>query len=168
MAGCDDLEARILDRVAGTLPAEESAALQAHLDGCPRCRAWAASCQEAVQLATLPEPSEAEVRLFAQLPGRARAAFRGRAQRPAWGRPFALGALGMAALAAVLVVGGPRWRAGGAGSPLAAALEEQEPSELETWALSDPLEDPDEQVADDASVEPEDVADLDLDTETLE
>jgi anti-sigma factor RsiW len=168
MSACEELEARILDRVAGALPPEESAALQAHLDGCPKCRAWAAACREAVELAALPEPSEAEVRLFAQLPGRAGAAFRERARRPSWARPVALGVLGAAALAAVLVVGGPRWRSRGGPSPPAAALEAQEPSELETWALSDPLEDPEEQVLDDASVEPDDFADLDLDTETME
>jgi anti-sigma factor RsiW len=167
MAGCDELEAKILDRAAGALPPEESAQLQAHLDACPRCRSWAASCLEAVELATLPEPSEEELRLFAQLPGRARAAFRERAQRPVWGRPLAVGLLGAAALAAVLVTAGPRWRRHGPAAPAASALEaQQEPTELEAWALSDPLEESDEQVMDDASVEPDDMTDLDLDTET--
>ncbi|HYV49850.1 MAG TPA: zf-HC2 domain-containing protein [Myxococcaceae bacterium] len=172
MAGCEELESKILDQVAGALPEEESAAVQAHLAGCPRCQAWAASCREAVQLAALPEPSEVEQRLFAQLPGRARAAFRERAQRPAWGRSVAVGLLSAAALAAVLVAAGPRWRGHRAGPSLAAAaMVEQDPgpSELETWALSDPLEDPDEQVmVDDGSVDTDDVTDLDLDTESME
>lgn len=168
MAGCEALEAKILDRAAGALPPEESAALKAHLDGCPRCRAWAASCEEAVRLSTLPEPSEAELRLFSQLPGRARAVFRERVNRPGWGRPLAIWLLGAAAVAAVMVVAAPRWRGHRASSPAAVAPADQEPTELETWALSDPLEDPDEQVVDDGSVEPDDGTDLDLDTETME
>src|SRR5262245_46009349 len=104
MAACDELEGMILDRAAGALGPDESAALDAHLGGCPRCRAWLSSCEEAVRLASLPPPSEVELRMFAQLPARTRSAFRQRAQGSAWGRPLMGLALAAAAAAATAVV----------------------------------------------------------------
>src|SRR5262249_13724403 len=106
------LESLILDRATGALSKEEDAALQAHLDGCPACRAWLASCEEAVQLARLPEPAEAEARIFAHLPVRTAVAFRERrSNRGSWGRPMLSAAFGAAVVAAVMLVGGPRWGA---------------------------------------------------------
>ncbi|HVE82515.1 MAG TPA: zf-HC2 domain-containing protein [Myxococcales bacterium] len=135
-AACVELESLILDWAAGTLASSEAAALQAHLDGCGRCRAWASVCQEAVQLAALPPQSEAELRVLAQLPARARAAFRERRRRSRWGRPLLAASLGAAAVSAALLVAAPRWRA--ASVPPAPEGEE---SELVAWALSDPLDD---------------------------
>jgi len=72
-------------------------------------------------------------------------------------------------VAAVMVVAAPRLRGRRGPSPLAAALVAQpEPTELETWALSDPLEDQEEQAVEDGSVEQDDGTDLDLDSESME
>jgi len=134
MATCEELESQILDRVVGTLPEAEVGGLEAHLDGCPRCRSWRASCEEAVRLAALPAPSEAERRTFAHLPSRARAAFRERASGSSRGR-WLVAAAGAATLAALLLTPHP------AGRGQAPADEEASAEELVTWALSDPLED---------------------------
>ncbi|HEY8206673.1 MAG TPA: zf-HC2 domain-containing protein [Myxococcaceae bacterium] len=170
MAGCEAWERAILDRVAGALPDGEAEALQAHLDGCEHCRAQLASGEEAVKLAALPAPSEAELRLFDQLPGRARAAFRERSQRAPWGRPW-VALLSAAAVAGLVMVVGGRHGA----APAEPARVEVESSELVTWALSDPLEDQDELAlagaaddVDDGLVETGDIPDLDLDSETME
>lgn len=179
MASCEELESAILDRAAGTLPPAEVVTLQAHLDGCPRCRAWASSCEEAVRLVALPEPSEAELRVFAHLPARVRAEFRDRPRRSAWGRALVTTALGGAALAAVLLVVAPLWgaRPGGKGPgfapPFAATEEEQDASELVAWALSDPLEDQGlagfaDEGLEDESVESSEASELDLEWEQTE
>ena len=144
MATCDELESQILDRVAGTLPEAKAGALEAHLEGCPRCRSWRASCEEAVRLCALPPPPEAELRTFAHLPSRARAAFRERAPGFPRGRWLAAAA-GVASLAALLLVVTPGWRArlhpGSQGQALASEGAGAGAEELVTWALSDPLED---------------------------
>jgi len=178
MATCDQMESAILDRAAGTLPPDEAAAVQAHLEGCPRCRSWLASCEEAVRLAALPEPSEAELRILAHLPSRARAAFRERTQRSPWGRALVAFTLGAAALAAVLLVVTPLRgdRGHRPAAPFAAAVEDQDASELVAWALSDPLEGQgldefaDEAVegVDDEAVDPGDGSELDLEWEQTE
>lgn len=157
MAACEELESIILDRAAGTLSPAEAEALEAHLAGCSGCRAWADSCEEAVRLAALPEASEAERQLLTHLPARARAAFRERSRRAPLGKPLIAGVLGAAAVVAALVLA-PRVapvepRAG-------MAVEDVDSSELEAWALSDPLEDQDEAVEDD-SIDPGDSPELD-------
>jgi anti-sigma factor RsiW len=171
MASCDELESAILDRVAGTLAPAEAAALQVHLDGCPRCRAWQSSCVEAVRLASLPEPSEAELKIFAHLPARARAEFRERSRSSRWGRVLIATALGGAALASLLLVVTPRMGSGR--DTLFAAAEEPDESELVAWALSDPLEDQEltafaDEGLDDESVEPGEASELDLEWEQTE
>ncbi len=146
MATCDELESQILDRVAGTLPEAKAGELEAHLEGCPHCRSWKASCEEAVRLCALPASPEAELRAFAHLPSRARAAFRERTRESHRGRWLAVTA-GVAALAALLLVVTPGWRARlhpeSEGQALVTEGEGEGTGaeELVTWALSDPLED---------------------------
>jgi anti-sigma factor RsiW len=43
---CPDREYQLVDMIDGSLPPDEARQLQAHLDGCPRCRDWLAGYRE--------------------------------------------------------------------------------------------------------------------------
>jgi hypothetical protein len=61
---CEDVTARMLELLYGELPAGDRATLQAHVDGCPRCKAELAAFTETRALArqVLDEPPPARVR----------------------------------------------------------------------------------------------------------
>jgi anti-sigma factor RsiW len=57
---CTDFEGLLLDRAGGDLAQADEARLAAHLAGCPACRAEGEALGEALAMATLPPPGEAE------------------------------------------------------------------------------------------------------------
>jgi anti-sigma factor RsiW len=58
-APCPDREYSLIEMIDGRLPPDESRQLQAHLDGCARCRAWKAAYRavDAGLEAALPRPA---------------------------------------------------------------------------------------------------------------
>ncbi len=97
---CKDLEVLLSLRAAGALEPDEAARVEAHLQGCAACRAEAAASRDALRLATLPPPSDAERRAVATLAKDALGELRrGEARAESWKRAGAA----FAAAAAVLV-----------------------------------------------------------------
>lgn len=68
MKPCEEYEVLVSLRAAGALEPADAARLDAHLERCPACRAEAAAAAEALALAALPPPSEAERRALRDLP----------------------------------------------------------------------------------------------------
>lgn len=73
---CHELDLELSLRATGALEPGESARVEAHLAGCPACRAEAAQVEELLGLARLPPPSAQERRLLLDLPRHAVAAAR--------------------------------------------------------------------------------------------
>jgi anti-sigma factor RsiW len=100
---CEDFEVLVSLRAAGALDPDDAARLEAHLEACPSCRADAAAAAEALALAALPPPSDAERRALRDLPARALDALhRSERRRGVGKRIFAGIAAAAAAVALVL------------------------------------------------------------------
>jgi anti-sigma factor RsiW len=100
---CQDLEVLLSLRAAGALEPGEAARVEAHLAGCAACRADLAAAEEALRLATLPPPSEAERHATDGLARDALAKLRrGEARAASW-KPAVAGFAAAAALALALV-----------------------------------------------------------------
>jgi predicted anti-sigma-YlaC factor YlaD len=141
MSTCAELESKILDRVAGAAAPGDAALLDAHLAGCPECRTWLSSCEEAVALAALPPLTDREERMLEALPGQARLAFRAQRRRARIRWAAAGVALAAAASVAVAVVVPGIGPVRGGGDGRVAAVDEGIPAaDLSAWALADPLE----------------------------
>lgn len=139
MSTCDELESKILDRVGGAASPEDDDLVNAHLAGCPDCRTWLSSCEEAVSLAALPSLTAGDERVLDELPDRARAAFRARRRRSRIRWAAAGVALAAASVAVAVVV--PGTLPGRSGARGAAAMVDGIPAaDLSAWALADPLE----------------------------
>jgi anti-sigma factor RsiW len=100
---CEDLALLLSLRAAGALDPAEAARVEAHLEGCPSCRAEAAEAAEALALAALPPPSEAERRAVRDLPARALEALHRSERRRGLGKRIAAG-IAVAAAAVALVL----------------------------------------------------------------
>ncbi len=103
MKTCEDLALLLSLRAAGALDPAEAARVEAHLEGCPSCRAEAAEAAEALALAALPPPSEAERRAVRDLPARALEALHRSERRRGLGKRIAAG-IAVAAAAVALVL----------------------------------------------------------------
>jgi Putative zinc-finger len=83
MSACATFESLLLEQAADALAGAEAARLEAHLSVCAGCRAEAAALAEALDLARLPPPDQAEWRaldgLSTELMRRSRSATRRRA-----------------------------------------------------------------------------------------
>ncbi len=105
MKPCPEYQPLLLDRAAGVLPPEAEARLGGHLETCLACRAEAKALAEALSLAGLPPPSEAERRALDGLAGETVRAFRrDRSRRTLWRGGGAGRAIAAAAAAVVLVL----------------------------------------------------------------
>lgn len=107
---CHELEPELSLRAAGALEPAEAARVEAHLAGCPACRAEVARTEELLGLARLPPPSAQERRLILDLPRHAVAAARAGQEKVLrvprgvrTGRRLATGFLVAAALIALAV-----------------------------------------------------------------
>jgi anti-sigma factor RsiW len=147
MAACQDQEERLSLWAAGALEPGEEAQVRAHLEACPACQREAEATRELLGQVAPPPHSLREQAVLAALPRTAVAAWREEQGREAV-RMRATGALLAAAAAVLLVLGAVTdWRAApppvehtAPEVPLLALEEEEEPaSELEQWALADPL-----------------------------
>jgi hypothetical protein len=102
-SACRAIEPLLAEQAAGALGPDDAARVEAHLAGCASCRAEAVAYAEAIGLARLPAPSDAERRAAADLPARALAALkRADRRRTAW-KPFAAGVAAAAAAFAFLL-----------------------------------------------------------------
>jgi anti-sigma factor RsiW len=100
---CRDFDLLLPLHAAGALDAAEAARVEAHLASCAICRAEAAADAEALALAKLPPPSEAERRALADVPRRALAELhRSDRRRSGWKRAAVAIAVAAAVLLAVL------------------------------------------------------------------
>jgi anti-sigma factor RsiW len=140
-SACAASEALLAERASGPLEAAETAALDSHLQGCPRCRAAAERYDTLFSLLSLPPPTLKEEAAMRELPVRALLAYRLKEQR--FRRVPALSAVGLLAAAAVLVL---LWRVP-APTPMAAgvaaASEAAQPLAMEwtdgpTWEMDEP------------------------------
>ncbi len=105
MKPCSEIQPLLLDRAAGALPPETETRLTGHLETCLACRAEAKALDEALSLAGLPPPSEAERQVLDGLAGETLRAFRkDRARRTLWRGVGAGMAIAAAAAAVVLVL----------------------------------------------------------------
>jgi anti-sigma factor RsiW len=144
MAACQEQEERLTLWATGALEPEEEARLRTHLEACPACLREAEATRELLGQVALPPPTSREQAVLAALPRTAVAAWRLEQGRQA-ARMQATSALLAAAAAVLLVLGAVTdWRTAAPqphAAPEALALEEEEalPSELEQWALADPL-----------------------------
>jgi anti-sigma factor RsiW len=100
---CRDFDVLLSLRAAGALDAAEAARLEAHLAGCPACRAGADDLAAALDLAKLPPVSDAERRAFDALPARTLAALRREARVRSIAKRVAAGLVAAAAAAAVVL-----------------------------------------------------------------
>jgi anti-sigma factor RsiW len=99
---CAASEALLAERASGPLEAAETAALDSHLQGCPRCRAAAERYDTLFSLLSLPPPTLKEEAAMRDLPGRTLLAWRLREER--WRRLPTVAAAGLLAAAAVVFV----------------------------------------------------------------
>jgi predicted anti-sigma-YlaC factor YlaD len=143
MSACRDQEELLTLHAAGALEPEDEARVRAHLESCAACRAEAEAQREVLGLAALPPPTVREQALLAALPRTTADAWLSTQLRQA-ARMRNAGAL-MAAAAVVLLALGPMVQrrvaplAPPAELELSASPDEETPTELEQWALSDPL-----------------------------
>lgn len=141
MSACVELEPLLMERASGPLDPEDEARVQAHLGGCAGCQQ---AFREALSLfgaAALPPPSANEQAVLHDLPQRTREALRRAEWRSRWLRRSSAAML--AAAAAILVALAPGGSRRGAQHPANAVLSQQTggESDLESWAMSDPLGD---------------------------
>jgi anti-sigma factor RsiW len=139
-ATCRALEPLLSLHASGALEPEEAARLDAHLEGCPACRAELAAARELLGLVQLPAPAAAETLLLADLPSRTLGELRRRERRRGLGRRLLVG--GAVAAAILLALTAPaflRTRTpqltpaelqGAAAVATAAAWEEPDPGAL--------------------------------------
>ena len=80
-SACRELQPLLSLHAAGALSPDEAAVVEAHLAGCPACRAEVARDAEVLGLAALPPIAEAEQAALADLPARTRRALRTRSAR---------------------------------------------------------------------------------------
>lgn len=144
MTACRDQDELLTLHAAGALEPEEEARVRAHLESCAACRAELEAHHEVLGLAALLPPSPREQAVLAALPRTTLSAWR-RTQVQQAARLRTAGAL-LAAAAAVLFVLGPVVRGRPTTIPPPAAIvepleAEETASELEQWALADPLAD---------------------------
>lgn len=114
---CRDYEVLISLRAADALDARERARVEGHLAGCEACRAAADHTAAALSLARLPPASDAERRVFRELPVRTLAALRVSGDRRSLWREVAV--VTAVAAAALLVVLAPALLRREAGAPFA-------------------------------------------------
>ncbi len=100
MTACPDIDPLLAERASGDLPSDDAARLEAHLDGCPRCRREMSAYAELFERARMPERSPLE-RAIGDLGPPILAAWKRRHRRRVAG--FALGA-GVAAAAAAAAI----------------------------------------------------------------
>lgn len=145
---CHELDLELSLRATGALEPGESARVEAHLAGCPACRAEAAQVEELLGLARLPPPSAQERRLLLDLPRHAVAAARAGQEKVLrlprgvrTGRRIATGVVVAAALIALAVAPAlVRRRSPPSAPPAAAAAESwQEPDLDRLWQATDVL-----------------------------
>jgi anti-sigma factor RsiW len=102
---CNDFDALLSLHAAGALEPADAARVEAHLAACARCRAEAARDAEALSLARLAPPSDAERRALADVPRRTLADLeRWDPRQPSWKRFAAISAVSAAAVVAAVVV----------------------------------------------------------------
>lgn len=95
-------DALCAERASGSLSPADSLWLDAHLQGCERCRKAVKDYERAFGMARLPAPTEEERAALTFLPGRVRVALEEERVRGSGWRPLALGLA--AAVALVFVV----------------------------------------------------------------
>ncbi len=145
MSACRDQEELLTLHATGALEPEDETRVRAHLESCAACRAEVEALREVLGLAALPPPSVREEALLAALPRKTADAWLSTQLRQA-ARMRTAGAL-LAAAAVLLLALGPMVQRRVAPRALPAEVElttspaEETPSELEQWALSDPLAD---------------------------
>jgi anti-sigma factor RsiW len=106
VTACKDFDLLLPLHAAGALDPAEAGRVEAHLAACAACRAEAARDAEALSLAKLPPPTEAERRALEGVPRRAAAALhRADRRRFGWKRVGAAIAVAAAALLAILAPG---------------------------------------------------------------
>jgi anti-sigma factor RsiW len=110
---CHALQPLLSLRAVGALAPDEAATVEAHLTGCPACRAEAERDAEVLGLAALPPISEPERAALSDLPARTLGALRRRAARRARVRAVLAGVL--VAAAVLMAIAAPFLR-GPAGS----------------------------------------------------
>jgi anti-sigma factor RsiW len=132
---CRDLQPLLSLRAAGALAPDEAGPVEAHLAGCPACRAEVERDAEVLGLAALPPLDEAERRALSDLPARTLAALRLRGARRARGRMLL--AVTLAAAAVLVAIVSPAYLRNGPGpaAPQAAARADtwQEPDMTALW-----------------------------------
>ena len=94
-------DALCAERASGSISPADSLWLDAHLQGCARCRNAMKEYEQAFGMARLPAPTDEERAPLAFLPGRVRVALEEKRVRWSGWRPLALG---MAAAAALVFV----------------------------------------------------------------
>jgi anti-sigma factor RsiW len=145
MSACRDQEELLTLHAAGALEPEDEARVRVHLESCAACRAELEAQREVLGLAALPPPTAREQALLAALPRTTADAWLSTQLRQA-ARMRTAGALMAAAAALLLALGPVVQRRVAPPAPLAEAElstspDEETPSELEQWAVSDPLAD---------------------------
>ncbi len=133
---CRDFEVLLSVRAAGALEPGEPERIESHLARCQACSAEAQQLAEAVGLARLAPPAEAELRAMDGLQARALASWSRSQRSRGLRRRLAVGLAVAAAAAAMVLAPGvlrhePRLTGG---TPVAAAW--QEPDVDEIWAAS--------------------------------
>ncbi|MFL5351970.1 anti-sigma factor family protein [Archangium sp.] len=146
MSACPHPDETLTLFATGALEPEEAARVRAHLESCATCRSEVEACHAVLGLAALPPPSPREQTVLAALPRTTVGAWR-KSQVHLASRLRTTGAL-LAAAAVVLLALGPvvlhRVTPLVPRTPLvepSASPSEESASELEQWALTDPLSD---------------------------
>jgi len=136
---CRELEPLLAERAAGDLAPADAARLDAHLAGCARCRAEAAAFEQALGLARLPPPDDAERLAAAPLRAGALADIRRAERRRTFARAAATG-FAVAAAAALFILAPAAFRDRARGRLLAAAGETSAtgPYAEASWTSPDP------------------------------
>ncbi len=132
---CRDLEVLLSARAAGALEPGESDRLEAHLAGCQACSAEAGGLAEAVGLARLSPPVEAELRALEGLQARVLASWSRTERRRAVRRRVVVGVAAAAAAVAMILAPGALRRAPQP-SERAAVAAWQEPDLDDLWTAS--------------------------------
>jgi hypothetical protein len=147
---CRENELLLSLRAAGALEPDEAARLEGHLVLCPRCRAEADDLAAALDLAKLPPASEAERRVYADLPGRTLAELRRTARVRSIAKRIAVGFAAAAAAAAVVLA--PAILRRDARAPAGAEAAWQQPDLDTIWSDASVVDLDSSSVADGADV----------------
>ncbi|PTL80561.1 anti-sigma factor [Vitiosangium sp. GDMCC 1.1324] len=146
MSACPDQDELLTLYAAGALEPEEASRVRTHLESCAACRSEVEAHHEVLGLAALPPPSPREQAVLAALPRTTVSVWRSEQVRQA-ARMRTAGAL-MAAAAVVLLALGPvvlrhvtPRTTSAAPVETPASSSEETSSDLEQWALTDPLSD---------------------------